>query len=126
MLSDSNMTPDVQYTGKLNLLTDSMIMNEMEVNSYSYILHRGWPTYRKICNAITFPENGSYVQPLSPIDGLVQERRNSSALAMELRLSCTNPSIWQRKILTSNDQIEGIDIHKKSHRSWILVDMMIK
>ena len=27
------------------------------------------------------------------IDGLVQERRNSSALAMELRLSCTNASI---------------------------------
>ena len=26
-------------------------------------------------------------------DGLVQERRNSSALAMEFRLSCTNPSI---------------------------------
>ena len=29
------------------------------------------------------------------IDGLVQERRNSSALAMELRLSGTNPSILQ-------------------------------
>ena len=27
------------------------------------------------------------------IGGLVQERRNSSALAMELRLSCTNPSM---------------------------------
>ena len=27
------------------------------------------------------------------VDGLVQERRNSSALAMELRLSYTNPSI---------------------------------
>ena len=27
------------------------------------------------------------------IDGLVQERRNSSALAMELGLSCTNLSI---------------------------------
>ena len=27
------------------------------------------------------------------IDGLVQEGRNSSALAMELRLSCTKPSI---------------------------------
>ena len=26
------------------------------------------------------------------IDGLVQEKRNSSALAMELRLSCTNPN----------------------------------
>ena len=28
------------------------------------------------------------------IDGLEQERRNSSALAMELRRSCTNPSTW--------------------------------
>ena len=27
------------------------------------------------------------------IDGLVQERRNSIANALELRLSCTNPSI---------------------------------
>ena len=29
------------------------------------------------------------------IDGLVYERRNSVAIAMELRLSCTNPSIWK-------------------------------
>ena len=29
-----------------------------------------------------------------PIDGLVQERCNSIASAMELHLSCTNPSIW--------------------------------
>ena len=28
------------------------------------------------------------------IDQLVQERRNSSVLAMELRLSSTNPSMW--------------------------------
>ena len=28
------------------------------------------------------------------IDGLVQERRNSIANALELRHSCTNPSIW--------------------------------
>ena len=27
-------------------------------------------------------------------DGLVQERRNSSALALELHLSCTDPLIW--------------------------------
>ena len=33
------------------------------------------------------------VKAVYDIDGLVQERRNSSALAMELRLSCTNPSI---------------------------------
>ena len=31
---------------------------------------------------------------INHIDGLVQERRNSSALAMELRLSRTNPSIY--------------------------------
>ena len=29
------------------------------------------------------------------IDGLVQERRNSIANALELRLSCTNPSIFE-------------------------------
>ena len=29
------------------------------------------------------------------LDGLVQEKRNSSALAMELRLSCNNPSCCQ-------------------------------
>ena len=37
-------------------------------------------------------------------DGLVQERRNSSALAMELHLSCTNPSIctlsWMQWFMT--------------------------
>ena len=28
------------------------------------------------------------------INGLVQERRNSITNALELRLSCTNPSLW--------------------------------
>ena len=28
------------------------------------------------------------------VDGLVQERRNSIANALELRLSCTNPSMY--------------------------------
>ena len=28
--------------------------------------------------------------------GLMQERRNSIANALELRLSCTNPSIWTK------------------------------
>ena len=35
------------------------------------------------------------------IDGLVQERRNSIANALELRLSCTNPSIWPHIIWTN-------------------------
>ena len=33
--------------------------------------------------------------PMRHTDGLVQERRNSSALGMEFRLSCTNPSIYR-------------------------------
>ena len=34
------------------------------------------------------------------IDALVQERRNTSALAVELRLSCTNPSIcWLTQVI---------------------------
>ena len=33
-----------------------------------------------------------YVYAIYHVDGLVQERRNCNALAMELRLSCTNPS----------------------------------
>ena len=32
------------------------------------------------------------------IDGLVQERRNSIAIALDLRLSCTNPSKWDSTV----------------------------
>ena len=33
---------------------------------------------------------------LNDIDSLMQKRRNSSALAMELRLFCIKPSTWSR------------------------------
>ena len=36
------------------------------------------------------------------IDGIVQNIGNSSALAMELRLSCTNPSILNLSTARSN------------------------
>ena len=39
------------------------------------------------------------------IDGLVQERRNFTALALELRLSCTKPSIWHQKHWLSLPQV---------------------
>ena len=32
------------------------------------------------------------------LDGLIQERRNSIANALELRLSCTNPSICNCRV----------------------------
>ena len=40
-----------------------------------------WPLYQQVCNWLHF-------------NGLVQERRNSIANALELRLSCANPSIY--------------------------------
>ena len=43
-----------------------------------------WPLLELLVTTTLVPED--------EIDGLVQERRNSSALTMELRLSCTNPS----------------------------------
>ena len=47
----------------------------------------------KIDRVITAP-HCIWIPPQGHVDGLVQERRNSSALAMELRLSCTNPSMY--------------------------------
>ena len=56
-----------------------------------------------IWNAATWPFNVSlgYMNPppLHHIDRLVQERCNSSPLAMELRLNCINPSICPKTYL---------------------------
>ena len=41
-----------------------------------------------------FPQTGIYVHYEDNFDGLVQDCSNSSALAMELVQSCTEPSIW--------------------------------
>ena len=41
------------------------------------------------------------------IDGLVQKRRNSSANALELRLSCTNPSKYAAKFPSRRDFFKG-------------------
>ena len=53
-----------------------------------------WPRYHMFL-AIHSPLQRSInvIEINCRIDGLVQERRNSSASAMELRLSCTNPSV---------------------------------
>ena len=46
-----------------------------------------FPSLKKMFHYISIITN------IDHFDGLVQERRNSSALAMELRLSCNNPLI---------------------------------
>ena len=42
---------------------------------------------------------GMVLTQFAHISGLVQERHNSIANALELRLSCTNPSTWYHCLL---------------------------
>ena len=77
-----------------HLLSLRWISHEEAVNNEDYFWLLTTPatcTLWLICGRLycVFQETG-----INDIDGLVQERRNSSALTMELRLSCTNPLIW--------------------------------
>ena len=88
--------------------TVSVIMNPIFHPSLIFawchrMLHKTpWTTHstsQEICTCVAFScallrFDKSPFAPWYNIDGLVQERRNSSALALEVRLSCTNPSIW--------------------------------
>ena len=72
---------------------------------------------------IQSPHKGPVTRQMFPFDdvimGLVQERRNSSSLAMELHLSCINPSIWICRFTTI-----GIPM-MKIKRSWHHVFLII-
>ena len=46
------------------------------------------------------------------VDGLVQESRNSIANTLELRLSCTNPSVWCFTPLVMKSEYSGITTSK--------------
>ena len=58
------------------------------------------------------------------IDGLVQERPNSSALAMELRLSCTNLSICHAVVIAClyTDLFSIIDLLDSNRMGFIIVN----
>ena len=64
----------------------------------------------------------SSCRPEEHINGLVQERRNSSALAVELRLSYTNP--WYRLVLKLLSNTKGAVAAWSSFRAdienWVL------
>ena len=65
------------------------------------------------------------------IDGLVQERRNSSVLAMELHLSCINPliyshsfgkyQVWQNIFVTLLDQMASLKVADEMSRSLVSI-----
>ena len=70
-----------------------------------------WPILRnEKQKEINQPKNECSYQDLH-IDELVQERCNSSAIAMELHLSCTNRSIWYTNLLWHDEALYLIIPH---------------
>ena len=63
-----------------------------EIVKYS-VFTSYWDIFLKM-----YSEDSNTPRPLDQIDGLMQERRNSIANALELRHSCTNTSRWWEDI----------------------------
>ena len=81
------------------LLIRTWETNFSEINAFSYnkmhwnMLSAKWRPFCFTLNVLT--QCQSHVH----IDGLVQDCSNSSALAMELLLSCTKPLIWYPELI---------------------------
>ena len=54
----------------------------------------GWSIYTEEAHGVSSNADERMRKRIDEFDGLVHERRNPSALTMELRLSCINPSSW--------------------------------
>ena len=76
---------DFVYSSRFHLLAPHL---QMSFSNLTTVIEYQW-VFFSMAGRI------SYSWWCHEIDGLVQERRNSSALAMELRLSCTNPLKWK-------------------------------
>ena len=64
------------------MLSDMLLIKNTQIYHVKYQLHQP-------------QQSAELLKTVHHIDGLGQERRNSNALAMELRLSCTDPSICE-------------------------------
>ena len=77
----TNHTPTVHMKSRVYPKKRSFNYNSKFNEKYTLLLFHFSLTY-----------NYNFWHPPQQLDGLVQERRNSTANAMELHLSCTNPS----------------------------------
>ena len=64
---------------------------------------------------------GAYVQAMIISDGFLQKKRNSSALPMELRLSCIKPSKWFVTSLVWNFTIVVNWLYWKWFEDWPII-----
>ena len=69
---------------------DDIFLQNNQIRYIPQIDHEGH-AFEFIAQRYSWPWSKKF--PIYNIDGLVQERRNSIANALELHLSCTNPSI---------------------------------
>ena len=74
------------------LISDHLSGHSDELVQNMYLLY--WPELVQNISLCTNSPVQTMVEIYHDFDGLVQERCNSSALAMELRLSCTSPLIY--------------------------------
>ena len=79
-------------SANFNLQGDSTGVVENHIRADSRLAPSQWETALQ-SNAISH-WLGANLESVVHIDGLLQERRNSIANALELRLSCINPAIW--------------------------------
>ena len=77
-----------------------------------------WASNITVVDVVVCTEGSCYnLPPADEINGLVQERRNSIANALELRLSCTNPSrCTQHNQNNLNEAYICVDETPSSHR----------
>ena len=66
-----------------------MFYANVHISNNSTLSLQNVTTDQGLCSVIKKPN----------VDGLVQERGNSSALAMELRLSCINQLTWTKQVM---------------------------
>ena len=89
-----------QISSKLHKYEAHGVSNSRRLDCFITSLFRltrtppSWHFVRGIHCMVNSPHTGPMtMETFHHVDGLVQERRNSSASAMELRLFCTNPSM---------------------------------
>ena len=92
----------VKQTVKLMVIWDTMLLMWCQSNDHPAD-NCDWPTTCRSVSADPTQSSSWVADDMrhhnAHVDGLVLERRNSIADALELRLSCTNPSMWRH----SND-----------------------
>ena len=83
------MAPWLTLTGVVLSIFCKFIFWSISIICHFNVIH-GWDSWKPhMCYGYTI-----WMHCRVYIDGLMQERHKSSALAMELHLSCTNPSIY--------------------------------